>query len=696
MNIDLSAELADAHAEANMARVLAAESAGREAEAENRLAELRHKTRQTELERDVYRELLRRARRSRTMRLAAWLARFAPTRLSQPQPIWLDESRTESYVKRHVSTELGTKPARETAALPVRAVPLGSGRKADSVRVGLSSIPSRADGLLRVVDSLYDQVDEIFIYLNNYPQAPRQLANDTRIKAFTGPDLGDRGKFYFAQGFLGYYFSADDDIAYPPSYVEHLVDGIERYHRKAIVGLHGSIIADDFSSYYDPAHRRVLSFDRRVAHDQFVHILGTGCSAFHSETISIGMDDFQLPNMADVFLALIAQRQGIPSVVLAHPKGWVPALELGDSSSIYHDSRRGTKSGLDVGLEASRRVAAQAPWDLHRIEPAFIRPSIRVGVLTGTRHIERPFLVSPQILRDMLGPYGVHVQQFMAQDNIPNEWVDFRAHLTIVQMAQLERGSARIDRIIEYCNGAPVLIDVAGLSGSQAIGAARDWIETTRSRHGPHIRLLVDQMSNADIGTSDDAVIGLPRPFRIQARLRAQLPTSHGIVVGDLGRLLEARESRFPIVDWLDALRAAVPSAPLYATGNPKSSAGDELGLEIIKRRGATGLAKLAGVRLVATPLGFVPNDNLPIDSIAAGVPVIYDDKDQGLSAYIGAGGIGISSLEELRAAASLLYQDPLSWRLHSRAGAGRVGMLDHRANRDVYFRTFKRLITRV
>lgn len=247
------------------------------------------------------------------------------------------------------------------------------------VRIGVASIPSRIEGLKQVVERLIDQADELCVHLNGYSEVPSFLTGDSRLHVSTGEDLGDRAKFRFVEYFDGYYFTVDDDIDYPKSYVDYCIEGIEKYGRKAVVGWHGAILKSNFTDYYDSESRQVLSFRTQRRDDTFVHILGTGCVAFHTDTIDVSLPDFRVANMADVLFALEGQRQEVPFVVLAHRKGWALPLELPDDASIYRDSSARVASRLNMRDETSRLVLSYPSWTVRTASairaPSALRPS---------------------------------------------------------------------------------------------------------------------------------------------------------------------------------------------------------------------------------------------------------------------------------------------------------------------------------
>jgi len=73
----------------------------------------------------------------------------------------------------------------------------------------IATLPEREKQLIKTVESLYNQVDKINIYLNNYTKIP-DWCLDVKIRTRMTANVGDQGKFMFNE--RGYYFSCDDDI----------------------------------------------------------------------------------------------------------------------------------------------------------------------------------------------------------------------------------------------------------------------------------------------------------------------------------------------------------------------------------------------------------------------------------------------------------------------------------------------------
>jgi hypothetical protein len=191
---------------------------------------------------------------------------------------------------------------------------------------GIASLPERVESLKDTVDSLLPQVDEIHLYLaegHTYHKHQQALSKNV-LWHWPQEDMGDAGKFwpfYAYQGQNAYFFTCDDDLIYPPDYVEKTIAGIEKYDRKAIVGYHGVTLKKQVHHYY--RDRKVYHGLETVKEDLAVDVIGTCSMAWHSSTIELRYEDFEVPNIADIWVACWAQEQKVPIVCLAHEKGWI-------------------------------------------------------------------------------------------------------------------------------------------------------------------------------------------------------------------------------------------------------------------------------------------------------------------------------------------------------------------------------------
>lgn len=223
------------------------------------------------------------------------------------------------------------------------------------VTASLATIPSRAHTLPATIYSLLPQVDRLNVYLNGFDEPPAFLTEHSKISFALSRSYGDRGdagKFFWAGRVSGYYFACDDDLVYPHDYVEYMVGRLDAYRCRPIVSLHGSLLHDPVESYYQDrtTHHCLLA----VEEDEPVHVVGTGVCAYHTDHIALTPEVFELPNMADIWLALFAKTHRIPLVVLAHPALYLDYQFVEDS--IY---RRAMTTGDQLHTNIINRGA---PW----------------------------------------------------------------------------------------------------------------------------------------------------------------------------------------------------------------------------------------------------------------------------------------------------------------------------------------------
>jgi FkbM family methyltransferase len=228
----------------------------------------------------------------------------------------------------------------------------------EHISVCLASFPPRQGALRQVVASLIDQVDRIYIYLNQYEDVPSFLKHPRITVKIGGEDLRDNGKFFFVPEVpAGYVFTVDDDIVYPPDYVQSLIRKIELYGRKAVVGLHGTIFANPLVAYF--ADRTLLHFKHPLERDRIVDQLGTGTVAFHTSLWRPAHTEFASTGMVDAWLAVGAARNGISMVAVSRKRNWLHPIPETNAAPTLFDEFRG-KDGPQT--ELVKQVAwSQAP-----------------------------------------------------------------------------------------------------------------------------------------------------------------------------------------------------------------------------------------------------------------------------------------------------------------------------------------------
>jgi hypothetical protein len=194
----------------------------------------------------------------------------------------------------------------------------------------LATIPQRGASLRMAIKTLLPQVERLNVMFNGH-DLPRiqeidyEFNNDSLWCFRRSNQMGDAEKFWKVEEHEGYFFTADDDLIYPPDYVQYMIEKIEQYGRKSIVTLHGrNYLPGKIGKYYGSSYRlNTFHCLSTVEGDNDVMLGGTGVMAFHTDTIKVKYSDFQLPNMADLWMAIQAKQQGVTIKVVEHKSGWL-------------------------------------------------------------------------------------------------------------------------------------------------------------------------------------------------------------------------------------------------------------------------------------------------------------------------------------------------------------------------------------
>lgn len=259
----------------------------------------------------------------------------------------------------------------------------------DSVMAGIASIPERVGSLERTLASITPQVDQVFLSLNDYTEEPAFLDDFSNVTATVRRvNAGDAEKFAAVDDWDGYVITIDDDLLYPPDYVETLIAGIERYDRRRACSFHGGTTSGFSARVHGAATLKRLHCLATVAADDLdVNAVGTGVLGWHTAHVPIWRDIFRTPNMADVYLSCHAHRFGIPLAVLAHQQGWLEYILPDGMGTIYDSNAAGDGTFFDTREE--RRLELETiDWT----QPPS-RPRVRVSIATCSR---------PELLLELL------------------------------------------------------------------------------------------------------------------------------------------------------------------------------------------------------------------------------------------------------------------------------------------------------
>ncbi|WP_349976072.1 glycosyltransferase family A protein [Pseudomonas sp. WHRI 8519] len=230
---------------------------------------------------------------------------------------------------------------------------------------GIASMPSRIPTLEKVIQDILPQVDEIHIFLNNYTTVPAFLYKD-KIHIYRSQEHGDQrdnGKFFGLNHVDNdsYYFTLDDDIRYPQGYFNLLAQKLSDNSNNVAVGIHGVIYAPMPKSFFE---RITFNFERELAWDTPVSVLGTGTTGFYTGKIKPPFSHFTATGMADLYFGSYLKQKNIPALCIRRPQDWLKEYERDDrSDTIYHE----TKSS---STPYDNYLVKNSPWGVNLIQEA--------------------------------------------------------------------------------------------------------------------------------------------------------------------------------------------------------------------------------------------------------------------------------------------------------------------------------------
>lgn len=216
--------------------------------------------------------------------------------------------------------------------------------------VAMASFPARKEGMLNVIEQLHSQCDKIYIWLNDYDSIPKELHRYENVEAKLAGEysfLKENGRLFWIKRHKNdYYLTVDDDINYPPNYVQTIVNEIEYYGQNAIVSFHGTIFTKRNTEKYFP-------FSERVEENIQVHRIGGGVAGFIPSKIYLdysSMNDFKTWD-GDATLSVLATKHGIKKYVIAHQKGYLTSYIGSDGKLMAF------KNALCLNKETKKRRA---------------------------------------------------------------------------------------------------------------------------------------------------------------------------------------------------------------------------------------------------------------------------------------------------------------------------------------------------
>ena len=191
---------------------------------------------------------------------------------------------------------------------------------------GLATVPGRTNALRTVIEGIVPQVDVLHIACNNHDGPhPLDVPDAYSNVVWHYPDSfpQDGNKFLYLGEGDGYRFTLDDDIIYPPTYIQDSIDGLEKYKRKYVISWGGKRFdLQPVHSYYKGASFKCRSLDLQ-AKDMLIHVPLTGGVVWHTSQITFYPLTWLYPLMSDIWAGLACLEAGFPVMSLAHASDYI-------------------------------------------------------------------------------------------------------------------------------------------------------------------------------------------------------------------------------------------------------------------------------------------------------------------------------------------------------------------------------------
>jgi hypothetical protein len=220
---------------------------------------------------------------------------------------------------------------------------------------GIATMPSRAHTLPTALASILPQVDRLYVFFDKLAAVPDGFVNQPKIVPLLPAQHGNvagSGKFLGAA--LNpdpcLYFCFDDDLLYPPNYVEVLARALGRNYLRALVGVHGAFFQPPYRSYR--TDRKIFHFSGALVIDCHADLLGTGTMAFYSGSFRADVRSWPHHDMDDLMVAIEAVKQGLPRVLIRRPQGFLRQLEATQTDSLYQQMTRDDSRHSKIMREA--------------------------------------------------------------------------------------------------------------------------------------------------------------------------------------------------------------------------------------------------------------------------------------------------------------------------------------------------------
>lgn len=542
--------------------------------------------------------------------------------------------------------------------------PLNFNQLSKDVFVGIAAIPERKDALEKVVHSLINQVPKIGVYLNGWNDIPDFLKNEKIIIAgIREPDIGDIGKFHWVDQHDGVYFTCDDDLIYPADYISRMLNKLEYYKFNAAVGWHGSLLLDPFKKYYDKNSRRVFTFSSHRPYDTPVHILGTGCCAFHTSKLEIKKSDFLYPNMADIFFSIKGQESKLPFYIIKHEKDEIIEVQGSKDSSIFTHSSSNSNSKKNTHDLQNEYIRQHMPWTLNSFTPLNL---LIIGRFNNYK--KGGIYKSCHLIEKTLSALGHSVTVLDTQENLSDSILD-NIDLCWIYPGDPERPDFetvdnKINELQQY--NIPVLVNLSYLyEPSRTKYICDKLINYNKTHKTPVLAAVFTESAANDPGFNQVRDFICVVPKTLLPTPYAYVPSfaeREGICLGDATKLSNPKIIGGNVHPWIEAIHRKLPHVNLYAYKQYQGQNPPHPKVKFVPHMTDSFGEWLAHRRLFICANVHLTFEMVSCEAQQYGTPIIYRHMPHSLSEYISATGLAVRTPDEMAEMVSWLYNSSSAW----------------------------------
>lgn len=224
----------------------------------------------------------------------------------------------------------------------------------------LATIPGREAALAVCLRSLRPHVDEIRVVCNGFREPPAIVRDLADAFVCEPVDLeGSAAKLRWAGEWTGLYLGCDDDLEYPPEYVDVMAGRVKRWKGRALVTCHGRILRPHSVAFTDV---EAAWAPQQANPGAWINYPG-GCAMAFDTRLNVPA---RVPgkNLEEAHLAVWAQRRGVPLWLAKHDAGWLRYLLNGTKLPTIWAQEKGAKFANRNAV--LREIGAGPGWIVNR------------------------------------------------------------------------------------------------------------------------------------------------------------------------------------------------------------------------------------------------------------------------------------------------------------------------------------------